>query len=849
MPGGQNNSNTVTVDSGGTLKLDSLQLEMFAMFIFLLLLGFTSAQYPEWSTISWRDENNISRTANISRAVGPNNDMNGAIDCTQDFPGECNITLNITHMLTMTLYDYYPELLKDSGGYRGIDGYAIDINESDNGSFVFRYENVFPNSQRDIKNFLWPIIADAHLKDDELERRSVIAVNNQVPGPTIIAQQNQPLNIKVVNNLASESISIHWHGQHVLEAPWMDGVAHITQCPIVPYTYFTYSFKPDQVGTHWYHAHSGAQRTDGLFGALIIKSDDEFKGTDLENDTFEDLPEEHTISLIDWQHDNSIDLFSVLHSASRFRSPVNKRRSYDFSPIYDGSESAPYPFLSGLVNGLGWEFTDVRDSECNHSKNPLSFFNVTHGETYRFRLIGAQNAYAFRFSIEGHKLRLLATDGMLVKTNPEEVDFIIIHSGERYDFLLNTTGQASGNYWIVAETLETQEQLMGNMYNCTQGRRAYAILHYTNASYDSWPPNINYDPTTRCNSSECHAANCPFQEFRGQYNITCLNVGDFKQRYNDSYPILKLDDDDEGSTFLNFGFGGDVTVLGSSINGRHFLFPPSPLFFNNSEDLYCTYPSDEDDNQGRRCLHVYTIEDEVSQKNGTVEMVLMNLFNSSEGISSGQAHPIHLHGHHFQVIHIGYGNCNQTNGTCHHPDITCGGANGSCDTNVSWNNGSKYFEGTEGIQNPPRKDTVIVPVGGYVVIRFEADNPGWWFLHCHIEPHQLEGMSMVVREGTPPAPPVSFPKCGNFDPAAAASSPTPPSGSSPAPPSGSSPAPPSSTTTGSPAVNWKAVVAVLVVLCVLVVMNLLLIVIPSLYFICSNKAKCSPKERDETEHK
>ena len=80
----------------------------------------------------------------------------------------------------------------------------------------------------------------------------------------------------------------------------MDGVAHITQCPIVPYTNFTYSFKPDQVGTHWYHAHSRAQRTDGLFGALIIKSDDEFTGTDLENivDTFEDHPEEHTIFLI-----------------------------------------------------------------------------------------------------------------------------------------------------------------------------------------------------------------------------------------------------------------------------------------------------------------------------------------------------------------------------------------------------------------------------------------------------------------------------------------------------------------------------------------------------------------------
>ena len=80
-------------------------------------------------------------------------------------------------------------------------------------------------------SYLWPIIAesDAHLKHDALERRSVIAVNNQVPGPTIITQKGQTLNIKVVNNLASESISIHWHGQHVKDAPWMDGVVHVTR--------------------------------------------------------------------------------------------------------------------------------------------------------------------------------------------------------------------------------------------------------------------------------------------------------------------------------------------------------------------------------------------------------------------------------------------------------------------------------------------------------------------------------------------------------------------------------------------------------------------------------------------
>ena len=49
-------------------------------------------------------------------------------------------------------------------------------------------------------------------------------------------------------------------------------------------------------------------------------------------------------------------------------------------------------------------------------------------------------------------------------------------------------------------------------------------------------------------------------------------------------------------------------------------------------------------------------------------------------------------------------------------------------------------------RNYARKDTVIVPFGGYTIIRFEVNNPGWWFIHCHIEVHQLGGMAAVIRE-------------------------------------------------------------------------------------------------------
>ena len=63
------------------------------------------------------------------------------------------------------------------------------------------------------------------------------------------------------------------------------------------------------------------------------------------------------------------------------------------------------------------------------------------------------------------------------------------------------------------------------------------------------------------------------------------------------------------------------------------------------------------------------------------------------------------------------------------------------------------------------KDTVIVPACGYVVIAFQADNPGYWFLHCHIEVHQLEGMGVMIEEypsDQHPKPPTEINNQGHF---------------------------------------------------------------------------------------
>lgn len=67
----------------------------------------------------------------------------------------------------------------------------------------------------------------------------------------------------------------------------------------------------------------------------------------------------------------------------------------------------------------------------------------------------------------------------------------------------------------------------------------------------------------------------------------------------------------------------------------------------------------------------------------------------------------------------------------------------------------------------PQKDTVTVPDGGYTIIRFIADNPGYWLFHCHIEFHAEIGMALVFKVGShdqmQPVPP-NFPTCYDYIP-------------------------------------------------------------------------------------
>ncbi|MHB1216753.1 MAG: multicopper oxidase family protein [Alphaproteobacteria bacterium] len=71
---------------------------------------------------------------------------------------------------------------------------------------------------------------------------------------------------------------------------------------------------------------------------------------------------------------------------------------------------------------------------------------------------------------------------------------------------------------------------------------------------------------------------------------------------------------------------------------------------------------------------------------------------------SGMTHPMHLHGHHFQVVEID----------------------------------GERFEGA-------RRDTVYLPPDTRVTVAFDAVNPGLWAFHCHHLYHMERGMFAVLK--------------------------------------------------------------------------------------------------------
>ena len=105
--------------------------------------------------------------------------------------------------------------------------------------------------------------------------------NGRAPGPELRVRRGDLVQVTLVNKDIGDGVTIHWHGLDVPNAE--DGVAGVTQNAVEPGGRYVYRFRPEQVGTFWYHTHQDASQgvRQGLFGALVIDPKQRPRGVDL----------------------------------------------------------------------------------------------------------------------------------------------------------------------------------------------------------------------------------------------------------------------------------------------------------------------------------------------------------------------------------------------------------------------------------------------------------------------------------------------------------------------------------------------------------------------------------------
>lgn len=224
------------------------------------------------------------------------------------------------------------------------------------------------------------------------------AFNGQVPGPLIHVQEGDDVSITVINMTALPH-TVHWHGM-LQKGTWkMDGVPSITQKAIEPGESFTYKFKADPAGTHWYHCHVNVNEhvgIRGMWGPFIVDPKKPIKAE-------KKVTRDHIMMLSTWD-----------------------------------SKYADKPGKGGMP-------TEEGDMDY-FSMNGRSFpgtqpIRVKEGDEIRVRFIGA-GAGIHELHTHGHFFTVTHKDGIPLDS-PYEADTLLFGPGERYDimFTANNPGR------------------------------------------------------------------------------------------------------------------------------------------------------------------------------------------------------------------------------------------------------------------------------------------------------------------------------------------------------------------------------------------------------------------------
>lgn len=329
----------------------------------------------------------------------------------------------------------------------------------------------------------------------------------------------------------------------------------------------------------------------------------------------------------------------------------------------------------------------------------LAQFRFQPGKVHRLRLMNIGAAALVHFSVDGHKMQVIAQD--FVPVVPYEADFVTLGAAQRTDVLVMGDADPSQTYWMRSSISRN----CSNSYNTL----AQAVLSYE-GNDDIQEPTT--DSTDAVKES-------------GRKDFLCKNVSQGCSLVMNSSTNSEQDDLNKTVPFFPKSLKAvpDLTEtievdLYTNETGHHLWIMNNRtqrIDYNNPLLLLAnqgnfSYPDSE--------LNVYDFG--ISR---TVRIVLNTVYQS--------AHPMHLHGHSF-VSH--------TTSPPFYGRLTDFLQQVLAEGDGPW-------DGTiVNPHNPTRRDTHMQRRYGHLVIQFEADNPGVWSYHCHIAWHASMGYNIMILE-------------------------------------------------------------------------------------------------------
>ncbi|KAI0601194.1 probing oxygen channels in Melanocarpus Albomyces laccase [Biscogniauxia sp. FL1348] len=305
-----------------------------------------------------------------------------------------------------------------------------------------------------VKKFHLEIAEYDHWKGpDGRVKEKVMLINNQFPGPTLVADWGDTLEITVTNKLRTNGTSIHWHGIRQLRTNIQDGANGVTECPLPPGSSKTYTFRATQYGTTWYHSHFSAQYTDGVFGTIVINGP-------------ASLPYDIDLGpypIFDYYLDTAEHI--VLDTQANPAAPPSD------NVLFNGSNINPV--------GPGGQYSKV---------------TLTPGKRHRLRLINPSSEHNFQVSIVDHDMTVIATD--FVPVNSFTTNNVFLGIGQRVDVTIDAS-KPVGNYWM------NVTMFAENLCGISNNPFPAAIIHYAGAPDHSNPTDPGTTPTnTNCLDSQ-----------------------------------------------------------------------------------------------------------------------------------------------------------------------------------------------------------------------------------------------------------------------------------------------------------------------------------------------------------